>query len=395
VTATPDVTPEFDSWGGGQCSSSTATTCTVTLDAPAKPLTATFRLKNVLVPTPGSLGFGDLADDSYSSMQSVTVQNTGSFTTGLLSTSLTGGNSNEFVIVSNTCSGQALASNATCSIGVLFTPTTTGGKSTSLQLAGSPGGTSAVPLTGNSLGYISVNPLLTYPSTNPSINDLGALQGGPSHGGTAFGFYSNRAGGLGGFDIWVATRNGSSWNSPVNSQVNTAADELHPFIFGTGAMLFVRNNTIYRGSEGPPPFYVWTMTSTGLAGHFPSVTADGQVLYFIDPTSPPKLMRSQLSGGTWQAAVEQAWPSGHAYLSAQISADERGLLLSNPSTASPAVAQLWRKTTSDPWAAGQFTGIPALSAVGTYDAKWSGTSILVSLGGLLRCTGLYAATTCP
>lgn len=61
-----------------------------------------------------------------------------------------------------------------------------------------------------------------------------ALEGCPSisKDGTSLSFASNRAGGLGGVDIWVSTRSDDDhpWGAPVNlgSPINTSADELCP-----------------------------------------------------------------------------------------------------------------------------------------------------------------------
>src|SRR5690606_21294571 len=41
---------------------------------------------------------------------------------------------------------------------------------------------------------------------------------------------SNRPGGYGGLDIWIAPRSGAGWGTPVNAgpKINTAADEFCP-----------------------------------------------------------------------------------------------------------------------------------------------------------------------
>jgi hypothetical protein len=59
---------------------------------------------------------------------------------------------------------------------------------------------------------------------------------------------SNRPGGKGGLDIWVATRPGTSapWGAPVNlgEPVNSAADDFCPTPVGTGGLFFVSREAL-------------------------------------------------------------------------------------------------------------------------------------------------------
>jgi hypothetical protein len=81
--------------------------------------------------------------------------------------------------------------------------------------------------------------------------NTGALEGCPMEspdGGTLF-FASDRAGGQGGIDIWVAYRESEDqpWGEPQNlpAPVNSAADDFCPTALPGGRLLFVSN----RGSE--------------------------------------------------------------------------------------------------------------------------------------------------
>lgn len=53
-------------------------------------------------------------------------------------------------------------------------------------------------------------------------------------------FSSDRPGGVGGFDIWVALKQGDSWSEPINmgSRINTSEDEAFPFIHESGNLFF-------------------------------------------------------------------------------------------------------------------------------------------------------------
>lgn len=67
--------------------------------------------------------------------------------------------------------------------------------------------------------------------------------------GTSLYFVSDRPGGYGGKDIWVATGKGGSFDKPVNlgSEINTAGDEMFPFIRENGELYFSSN---YRPGLG-------------------------------------------------------------------------------------------------------------------------------------------------
>jgi Tol biopolymer transport system component len=72
-------------------------------------------------------------------------------------------------------------------------------------------------------------------------------------------YSSDRGGGLGGQDIWIATRGTTSdaWSTPVNlgSTVNTAAAESRPSLsWNAEQLLFGRA----PGPEGQSDIYVWT-----------------------------------------------------------------------------------------------------------------------------------------
>jgi hypothetical protein len=62
-------------------------------------------------------------------------------------------------------------------------------------------------------------------------------------------FYSNRAGGLGGYDLWVSQNRPDGWSSPVNlgSGVNTAANEYSPALTPDGSRLFFASNRVRPG----------------------------------------------------------------------------------------------------------------------------------------------------
>lgn len=60
-------------------------------------------------------------------------------------------------------------------------------------------------------------------------------------------FSSNRPGGFGGYDLYVAVREGRSWSAPYNlsARINTAGDEVFPFMHESGTLFFASNG--YKG----------------------------------------------------------------------------------------------------------------------------------------------------
>jgi hypothetical protein len=65
----------------------------------------------------------------------VTVTNSGNATLNVNTVSLTGANASDFALVSNMCNGATVAAKATCTVGITFTPTATGARQASLQIA--------------------------------------------------------------------------------------------------------------------------------------------------------------------------------------------------------------------------------------------------------------------
>ena len=99
-----------------------------------------------LVPSPkdyGSTGVG-----TPTAATQFTVENAGPSDSGTLAVALTGANASEFGITGNTCTGQTLPDDGTCTVSVRFAPTTAGAKSATLAVTGTPGGTQSSALTG-------------------------------------------------------------------------------------------------------------------------------------------------------------------------------------------------------------------------------------------------------
>lgn len=76
---------------------------------------------------------------------------------------------------------------------------------------------------------------------NSAGDDIGAV---PSADGRQLFLYSNRPGGRGGFDIYVAQWKNGNWSRPVNAgiQINSSADEIDPAIAPDGRSLYFASN---------------------------------------------------------------------------------------------------------------------------------------------------------
>ncbi len=108
----------------------------------------------VISALPSSYGFGFAAVGTSSAVQTFIVTNKGvGPNLSISSVSITGTDAAQFVKQSDSCSGQTLAPLATCTVGVTFSPTSTGSKSGNLSISSNDPATPVlnIPLTGSNL----------------------------------------------------------------------------------------------------------------------------------------------------------------------------------------------------------------------------------------------------
>jgi hypothetical protein len=126
--------------------------------------------------TPATQSFGTVATGASSQATTFTV--TSLAATAHLAMSFTGTDSADFKLGTDGCSGQSLAAGGTCSVAVLFSPSTAGSKTASLQAsAGALAATSS--LSGTAAGAATF--LVT-----PATFDFGSLSEGLTSGAQAF-----------------------------------------------------------------------------------------------------------------------------------------------------------------------------------------------------------------
>lgn len=131
--------------------------------------------------SPTSLAFASQTVNSTSPAQNVTVTNTGTGPVNFTSFSITGENSGSFALASSGTSAcnptGTLAANSSCTIGVTFTPTTTGGLSATLSIADNATGSPQL---------VSLNGTGNNSPVTITIPPGGSATGTATPGGTAF-----------------------------------------------------------------------------------------------------------------------------------------------------------------------------------------------------------------
>jgi hypothetical protein len=110
----------------------------------------------------------------------VTVTNTGNATLNITTVTITGVNAADFAAATNTCNGAALAANATCTVGVVFTPSAVGLRTATFQVADNAAGSpqsATLTGTGTPVGpaaAIAPNPL-TFTATQGTVSSPGTV----------------------------------------------------------------------------------------------------------------------------------------------------------------------------------------------------------------------------
>jgi hypothetical protein len=128
-------------------------TVSVTSNAPGSPHTASLAGTGVssalgLSVGASALAFGNQAVGSSSAAQTVTLTNTGGAALAIASITVTGANPTEFSRA-GTCAAGPLASGASCTLDVSFTPTAAGARSAAVSIASdAPGSPHGIALTG-------------------------------------------------------------------------------------------------------------------------------------------------------------------------------------------------------------------------------------------------------
>lgn len=110
-------------------------------------------VNTITITPPLTFAFPDTTANMTSTPHTFTANNTGTQPTGLIASVLGGTDPTQFsiVIATDTCTGRSIPVAGTCSISVVFAPTTAGAKAASLTLSATPGGAATANVTGTGL----------------------------------------------------------------------------------------------------------------------------------------------------------------------------------------------------------------------------------------------------
>ncbi|MCA3010997.1 MAG: choice-of-anchor D domain-containing protein, partial [Myxococcaceae bacterium] len=139
---------------GGGVKAATLTASARPGGSPALALTANAQSPASLVATDTSRHFGDVIVGDSTGPFSWVIRNAGDVASGALS--LTTGSRSDFSVTSNTCAGT-LAPMATCTVDVVYSPSSAAPTSTTLTVSGAPGGSVALAASGNGQWLVTVD----------------------------------------------------------------------------------------------------------------------------------------------------------------------------------------------------------------------------------------------
>jgi hypothetical protein len=121
----------------------------------------------VISVSPTSHDFGSIDAGSSSSSKTFIVSNTGNADLVIGTISITGTNSSEFSKQNDTCSNKTITSSGTCTIELVFTPTSEGLNSANIEIPSNDSDTPIlhVPLSGDGVSMDIVHVDFTYTGT--------------------------------------------------------------------------------------------------------------------------------------------------------------------------------------------------------------------------------------
>lgn len=181
--------------------------------------------------------------------------------------------------------------------------------------------------------------------------------------GTNMLFYSDRPGGVGGYDLYASCQREGAWQSPTNlgSTVNSEYNEYDPALRFDGRLLLFSSNRHSAGSEEDYDLYQcmlkddgsWSVPvrlpiNTGVNEWEPALSADGQSLYFASNRPGGEggydLWVSLFRNERWQAPVNlgPGVNSEHDELDAVVSADGGTLFFATNRNGGHGSFDLWR-----------------------------------------------------
>jgi len=224
---------------------------------------ATVTVKSAPVPdisvSPTSKNFGDVTVGSSSAAQTFTVSNVGTANLVIGTITITGTGADQFAKQNDNCSGQTIAPDSSATLQVVFSPTSTGAKSATLNIPSNDPdeATVTVPMSGNGVAAVTYYTLTVTsdPEAGGSVNLNPAQPEGGYESGTSVQLTAMPAEGYA-FGSWSGDLTGSV--NPGTIVMNSAKVVTAKFV------LFIAPDTVSL-TEAAPGVASITITPLDLA----------------------------------------------------------------------------------------------------------------------------------
>jgi hypothetical protein len=173
--------------------------------------------------SPSSLAFGSIPIKSVSSLQTISLSNTGNAVLSITSLAIGGANSSDFAETADTC-GSSVVAGGSCTIGITFTPSLAGAETASITVTDNAGGS---PQTAALSGTGAHDVILTWTASTTS--------------------------GVVGYNVYRGTNSGGESATPLNPSPIAATTLTDSSVLAGQAYYYVVTSVAADGTEQSPP----------------------------------------------------------------------------------------------------------------------------------------------
>ena len=173
--------------------------------------------------SPSSLAFGSIPIKSVSSLQTISLSNTGNAVLSITSLAIGGANSSDFAETADTC-GSSVVAGGSCTIGITFTPSLAGAETASITVTDNAGGS---PQTAALSGTGAHDVILTWTASTTS--------------------------GVVGYNVYRGTNTGGESATPLNPSPIAATTLTDSSVLAGQAYYYVVTSVAADGTEQSPP----------------------------------------------------------------------------------------------------------------------------------------------
>ena len=283
--------------GGTRQATLTTTTDTAGMQSTTLTGTGITGLSSITI-SPASLAFPSTVQGATSPAQMVTLTNSAAATLHIASVAIGGSNANDFTI-NNGCSG-AYAANASCTIGVTFSPLADGPRSASITIADdAPGSPQIIPVTGTGAGAPVSGPAVTI---SPSALSFAAIGQGSTSPAQSITVTNSGTAALHISSIQVSGANAGDFNmiNGCTAAAYAASATCSIAITFTPSATGVRIATLALADDAAGGTQTVVLTGTGTGTSAPAVTISTAAVSFagvpVGTTSPPQNITITNSG---------------------------------------------------------------------------------------------------